>query len=198
MRSSVAVLSLIAMAVPVTVQAQTADPKAPVQALSDGLIGIMKSHGSQSTRMAAIGPVIDRSFDIPLMTRLAVGPAWNGMTPADQAGLVAAFRRLTVSQYAANFDSWSGQSFTVSPDVTARGADRLVRTQLNDPKDSPVAIAYRLRQSGGAWKIIDVYYKNSVSQLAIRRSDFAGVLNKGGAKALIAHLNMLADKGIGF
>ena len=65
------------------------------------------------------------------------------------------------------------------------------------PRAADVAIAYRLRASGGAWKIIDVFYKNSISQLATRRSDFAAVLPKGGAKALVAHLNALAAKAGG-
>jgi phospholipid transport system substrate-binding protein len=148
-------------------------------------------------RIARIGPAIDRAFDLPLMTRLAVGPNWNTIPAADQQALVTAFRRMTVAQYADNFDGFSGQSFVVAPNVETRGGDKLVRTTLKDPKGSDVAIAYRLRQSGGAWKIIDIFYKNSISQIATRRADFAAILQKGGAKALVAHLNALAAKAGG-
>lgn len=177
--------------------AQASDPAvATIQALDDGLIAIMKSGRSAGVkgRGAAIAPTLDRAFDLPLMTRLSVGSSWTTIAPADQTALVAAFRRMTIGQYASNFNGFSGQSFTIDPKVEARGGDKLVRTTLNDPKGSPVAIAYRLRQSGGGWKIIDVFYRNSISQLAIRRSDFAGVLASGGAKALTAHLNALAAK----
>ena len=101
---------------------------------------------------------------------------------------------MTIAQYASNFSSYSGQSFAIDPNVSARGSDRLVRTTLKNPKGSPVAISYRLRQSGGAWKIIDVFYRNSISQLATRRSDFASVLQSGGARALITHLDALSAK----
>ena len=180
--------------------AQVSDPAATtIQALDDALIGIMKNGKSAGVkgRSAVIAPALDRAYDLPLMTRLSVGSAWTTITPADQTALVAAFRRMTIAQYASNFSSFSGQSFTIDPKVEARGGDRLVRTTLNDPNGSPVAIAYRLRQSGGGWKIIDVFYRNSISQLAIRRSDFAGVLASGGAKALTAHLNALATKSGG-
>jgi phospholipid transport system substrate-binding protein len=40
--------------------------------------------------------------------------------------------------------------------------------------------------------VIDVFYRNSISQLASRHADFADTLSKGGAPALIAHLNRLA------
>jgi len=193
-----ALAAMVAMAVPAV--AEAADPAvAPVQALDDGLIAIMKAGKAAGIkgRASRIAPVIDRTFDLPLMTRLAVGSAWNGIAPADQKALVAAFRRLTIAQYADNFDGWSGQSFSIDPNVQARGSDRLVRTTLKSPGEAPVAIAYRLRQDGGAWKIIDVFYKNSISQLATRRSDFASVLASGGAKALISHLDALSAKAGG-
>ncbi len=179
------------------VSAQASDPAvAPVDALDAGLIATMKAgkRAGMRGRIAVIGPVVDRSFDLPLMTRLAVGTAWNGFAPADQAALVAAFRRLTVAQYASNFDGFSGQAIKLDPKVEARGGDRLVRTTLAGPGDDPVAIAYRLRQGSGGWRIIDVFYKNEISQLATRRSDFSRVLATGGAKALIANITAQAAK----
>ena len=186
--------------IPEVVFAQASDPAvATVKALDDGLLAIMKAGKSAGSkgRAASIGPVIDRVYDVPLMTRLSIGASWTTIKPADQAALTAAFRRMTVSQYASNFDDFSGQTFTIDPKVDVRAGDRLVRTTLNDPKGEKVAISYRLRNSGGAWKIIDVFYRNSISQLAIRRSDFAGVLKSGGARALVEHLNALSAKAGG-
>ncbi|WP_254514787.1 ABC transporter substrate-binding protein [Novosphingobium sp. G106] len=177
--------------------AQTSDPAGgTVQTLHNGLLSIMHAGASagQQGRARQIGPVIDRTFDIPQMTRLAVGPSWNNIAPADQSALVTAFRSLTVAQYAKNFDGFSGERFTMAPQVETRGGDKLVRTTLVVPNGSPESLGYRLRQSGGQWKIIDVYYRNSISQLATRRADFARVLASGGAKALIAHLGELAAK----
>jgi phospholipid transport system substrate-binding protein len=200
MRFLLPAAALAIIAGPIAARAQVvADPAAaPVQALDTGLLAIMKAGARAGTagRAAQIGPVVDRSFDIPLMTRLAVGPAWTGFAPADQAALVAAFRRLTVNTYARNFDGFSGQSFAIQPQVETRGGDKLVRTTLSDPSGQPVAIAYRLRQSGGGWRIIDVFYK-SISQLTTRRSDFAQVLAQGGARGLVAHLDAMAAKGAG-
>lgn len=178
-------------AVPVT--AVAAEPAAAtVETLHDGLLRIMRAGGSNAARARTIGPVIDRTFDIPLMTRLAVGPKWNSIPAAQQAGLVEAFRDLTVSQYVKNFDSFGGEKF-VTAGVQARGADKLVRTSLTSGKTSE-SLNYRVRNIGGQWKIVDVYYRNAISQLATRRADYARVLDKGGATALIAHLNRLAAK----
>lgn len=192
------IVSAAALAIAAPLSAQAGDPaRAPVQALDDGLLAIMKGGKALGTagRAARIGPVVDQTFDVALITRLSVGPDWLKVAPADQTALVAAMRRLTVAQYAANFDSYGGESFKIDPAVEARGADKLVRTTLAAPKGDPVSIGYRLRQSGGSWRIVDVYYKNAISQLATRRADFASIFAKGGAKALISHLNDLSAKG---
>lgn len=188
-----------ALAMPSAAQAPDA-ARAPVQSLSDGLIAIMKAgqKAGFAGRAAQIAPVVDKSFDLPLLTRLAVGPEWTKAAPADRTALVAALRKLTINQYAANFDSWSGQAFAIDPKVDVRGTDRVVKTRLTQPKGEAVSIAYRLRQSGGQsggdWRIIDVYYQNSISQLTTRRADFDGIVRKGGTKALVGHVNALAEK----
>lgn len=186
------VIATLMLATPLA--AQTSDPtSAPVQTLDDGLIAILKTPG-YAARATRIGPVVDQVFDIALITRLSVGAGWSGIAPADQSALVATMRRLTVAQYASNFSGFSGQTFTIDPKVEARGTDRLVRTTLKAPRESNVAIAYRLRSTGGRWRIVDVYYNNAISQLATRRADFEAILTKGGAKALVAHLDALAVK----
>lgn len=192
------IVSAAVLAIAAPLSAQAGDPaRAPVQALDDGLLAIMKGGKALGTagRAARIAPVVDQTFDVALITRLSVGPDWLKVAPADQSALVAAMRRLTVAQYATNFDSYGGESFKIDPAVETRGTDKVVRTTLAAPKGDPVSIGYRLRQSGGSWRIVDVYYKNAISQLATRRADFATIFAKGGAKALISHLNDLSAKG---
>jgi phospholipid transport system substrate-binding protein len=50
-----------------------------------------------------------------------------------------------------------------------------------------------MRQTGVAWKVVDVYY-GAISQLTTRRSDFAAPLASGGAKGLLAHLDEASAK----
>ena len=190
-------ISLIFASLSSIAAAQPVDPAiATVQSLDDGLLAIMRSGSAagMAGRSRAIAPVIDRAFDLPLMSRLSVGPGWVNIAPRDQTALVAAFRAMTIASYARNFDGYAGEKFVILPPVQSRGSDKLVRTMLKSGHENPVALAYRLRQSGATWKIIDVYYKDSISQLATRRSDFAATLASGGPRALIAHLEQLAAK----
>jgi phospholipid transport system substrate-binding protein len=106
--------------------------------------------------------------------------------------VIAAFTRFTTANYAANFRNSDGQKFQIDDNVVSRGEDRIVRTQIIPAHDTPVNLLYRMREVDGSWKILDVY-SNGVSELVLRRSDFAAVIASGGAPALIAHLNKVSD-----
>jgi phospholipid transport system substrate-binding protein len=173
------------------------DPAAiQVDGFDSALIGAMKAGKGAGVqgRYRVLAPAVARAFDIPTMIRFAVGPTWSTIPAAQQQSLTDAFERLTVASYAHNFDSFSGERFEVDPNVMTRGPDKVVQTKITPPGAAPVTISYRMRENGGAWKIIDVFYNGSISQLTTRRSDFSATLAHGGAPALIAHLNALADK----
>ena len=184
-------------AAPAVVQAQAADPAAAqIESFDQALLNVMKQAKSLGVqgRYRELQPAVERAFDLPAMTRFAVGPKWSTVSPGDQAALVKAFTRLTVASYAHNFDGYDGEKFVLDPQVQTRGPDKLVKTRIVPSKGEATDIAYRMRQSGGGWKVIDVYYKGSISELATRRSDFAGTMDSGGAPALIQKINALADK----
>jgi len=189
-------LALSLAAAPALVVAQASDPAATrVDAFYDVLLDAMRQGKSLGVdgRYRKLEPAVTRTLDLPAMTRFAVGPKWSGLSAAEQQQLVKAFSRMSVATYAKNFDSFSGQSFKVDPKVQTRGADKLVKTQLLQPGKAPVDLTYRMRQSGGDWKVIDVFYQGSVSQLTTQRSDFSATMASGGAPALVKKLDALSD-----
>jgi phospholipid transport system substrate-binding protein len=188
------------LAAPVIASAQASDPAAQqADKFDTALLSTMKagkSLGPQG-RYKKLEPAVTSNFDLSAMVRVAVGPAaWGKMSSSDQAALKTAFTRFTVANYAHNFSDYSGQKF-VTGAVTTRLPDKLVSTQIVNPTGSPISLAYRMRNSGGGWKIIDVFYNGSISSLAQQSSDFSGSVAKGGAPALIKKLNDQSDKLLG-
>jgi phospholipid transport system substrate-binding protein len=183
-------------ALPVAASAQAADPAIPtIDALDSALIGAMKAGktaGSEG-RYRKLIPAVERAFDLPVMTRFAVGTAWSGYSAADQAALVKAFTRLSAANFAHNFDSYDGEQFKIDPQVQTRGVDKLVKTKIVPASGAPTDLNYRMRlSSSGTWKVIDVYF-GAISQLTAQRSDFAAAAQKGPA-ALTASMNAKSDQ----
>jgi phospholipid transport system substrate-binding protein len=201
-RRAVVAAATLALLAPATVGRASAsegraasDPAVPpIETLDAALIDNMRATKTESVtaRYHKLEPVVGRVFDFPTMVKYSVGPSWSSMSAAQQQALIGAFQRVTAASYAKNFVGYSGQQLRIL-DVKTRGPDKLVQTELVSPGGGPTPITYRMRDNGGGWKIIDVFYNGAISQLATRRSDFASVVASGGEPALLAHLNAIVD-----
>ena len=188
---------LAGFSLPTCATAADADPAvAPIRAFYDALLAVMKQADQLGVRgrYDKLAPVIRATFDLPAMTRIAVGPEWTTIPPEQQAALTDHFSRMTIATYANRFDGWSGQSFEVDPEVLARNTGRVVRTKLVRPKEEPVTLNYLMRGSGDSWKIVDIYLSGTISELATQRSEFGAILKSGGPAALIESLRQQIDK----
>lgn len=167
---------------PLAAQAQTA----PIERLNATLLDVMRNARSLGARgrEQRLRPVMEQVFNLPAMTRIAVGPSWTGFSPADQQALVAAFSDWSIATYANRFDGYGGESFEIQGSTPRPNGDVLVDTRIVRPSDAPVQINYLLREG----RIVDVYLTGTISELASRRSEFAGLIRDGGAQRLVAEL----------
>jgi phospholipid transport system substrate-binding protein len=166
--------------------ADESSPVAPIQQLIDGLVRIMKAGPTTpfQQRFATLGPVIDKTFDLPAILQESVGPTWPSL-PADQrAMLLDAFRRYTVASYVNSFDDFNGQKFTINPETRAVGSDQIVETKVIPKNGDSHELDYVMRQGADSWRVVDVLADGSISRVAVQRSDFRRILNRGGAQAL--------------
>ena len=141
-----------------------------------------------------LAPVLRRTFDLAYMARKAVGRHWKKLTEEEQQNLVRLFTELTVANYAGRFEGYSGQDFETLAEEPAIHDTMVVHTRLIQPDDENIQLNYRLRKEEGGWKIIDVYLNGTVSELALRRSEYSAVIKREGFDALVAALSEKIDK----
>ena len=185
--AAAATLLFLSLAFPASVLA--AGPEDSVNAFHETLISTMKDGRtlSESGRYARIEPVVHRLFDLPLMSRLAIGASWSTLSPAQQQVAIAAFGAYIAATYADRFDSFSGQRMEVVAQQPS-SSGMIVRTRIIKSNGEPVSVDYAMRQNDGAWQISDVYLDGTISQLATQRSEFGAILRREGFEGLIATL----------
>lgn len=174
-----------------------ADPAVTrIRAFYDSLLAVMKQadRPGMQGRYDKLTPAIRGTFDFAAMTRIAVGPDWNGIAPGQQSELIESFARMTIATYANRFDGYSGERFEVEPASEGRSTGRIVHTKLVPSTGEPVTLNYLMRGSGDNWRIVDVYLTGTISELATRRSEFTAILKAGGPQALIESLRKQADR----
>jgi phospholipid transport system substrate-binding protein len=171
--------------------AGTADPKMAVETLNAALLAAMKAgtRTSVAQRFAIIAPAVDQVFDLPTVLKNSVGLRWSGLPDEEKSRLLATFRRYTIFNYVASFDSWSGQSFRIDAEPRVLSPTQIVvRNSLVRASGSPVELSYVMQQTEAGWKAVDVLADGSISRVAVQRSDFRGLLANGGVAALVSSL----------
>ena len=183
---AVAAGTLLAAATPLFAGDDGPSSKA-VEQLNRSLLIVLKDADSLGYRgrFDRLTPIMTQAFDLDFMAEKALGRHWQPLSDADRTRWVAVFRDFTIANYAANFDHFSNQRFDTFGEEPSPGDTTLVRTRVNDPASESVDLTYRLHQVDGKWRIVDVYLKGTVSELALRRSDYTAVLERDGFEALV-------------
>src|SRR5215831_9798278 len=185
--SAATALILLNLAAPVA--ALAAGPEENVNAFHETLISTMRDGRTlgESGRYVRIEPVVHRLFDLPLMSRLAIGASWTTLSPVQQQLAITAFGAYIAATYADRFDSYSGQRLEIVGQQPSSSAI-VVKTRIVKSNGEPVNVDYAMRQSDGAWQISDVYLDGTISQLATQQSEFSAILRREGFDGLIATL----------
>jgi len=190
-RLSVQALVIVAVALflPIPLNAQSSSPAVThIQSYYQQLMPTIQQAGRLSVRERdkRFTPAITSAFDLPTMARLAVGPAWQNFSPAQQAAVRDAFARFIIADYASQIKDYSGESFVVDQNAVPepRGGGEIVKSRLLQPGGRTVSINYLVRRG----RVIDVYFNGTVSDLATRRDEFASIIASGGADGLIKRL----------
>jgi len=149
-------------------------------------------------RFEKLMPVVADTFDLGFMAEKSIGKHWKALSDKEKADWLTLFHEFTAATYAGNFDRFSGQRFDISGEEPSQNDTTVVHTTLVDPGGENTDLDYRLHQTPAGPKVIDIYLKGTVSQLALQRSDFTSTLERGGLDALATTIRAkIADLAAG-
>jgi len=174
-----------------TADTPTEDAAAPPEEIIDtlhaALLGVMMDAESLGFpgRFDVLKGVVPELFDTPFMAQKSVGRYWKTASEEERERLLASFAEFMVSNYAGNFDGFSGETFERLDTVDSTHGTRIVRTRLKESDGDIVQLDYRLRELDSRWRIIDIYLNGTVSELALRRSEYSSLIRNEGFEALI-------------
>ena len=161
-----------------------------VEGLHAAMLDAMKQ-GQQlgfDGRLKRLEPAIASRYDFAFIAEKSVGLAWKDFDAEQRAKLVDAISRLAYATYSARMSDFGGERFETLGTEGASQGTVLVHTRIVDANGGKVPLDYRLRETPDGPRIVDVFYDGTVSELAMRRSEYSSLLKKGGFEALMAAL----------
>ena len=157
------------------------------------ILGIRTAMGEQAFgdwgwRIPFLLSAILLAVSIWIRLKLNESPLFQKMVAEGKTSkrpLTEAFGRYFTATYATRLAQAAGGKFTVKPQSEARGANRVVQTEVAN-KDGDTSQVDFLVGSGN--RVQDVYLNGNVSELASLRGSFAEPLKTGGADGLLTFM----------
>ncbi len=168
---------------------QANTPQQVVANLNTALILAMKTgpSGTYQQRFHIVYPAVRSAFNIPMIGQLTLGTSWNDLNASQRQQFVETLTKYSAANYAAHFDHYAGQKFTLSPPQMVAGGRAIITSDLIAKNGMKNQFAYILSKSEGQWQILNVS-TDGVSDMAMEKAEFTEALQKVGFKTLIAQL----------
>lgn len=132
--------------------------------------------------------IVNDYFDFKEMAMRTLGPEWRKISPQQQNEFATLFEKLLFKTYMDRVDT-----YTCSNEEVIYGTERiegkyaLVKTQITGYKDSNVSVDYRMKLTGGEWKVYDVVVEG-ISLVNNYRSQFRSILNRQSFDSLLEQM----------
>ncbi|MDO8608316.1 MAG: ABC transporter substrate-binding protein [Phaeospirillum sp.] len=158
-----------------------------IRTFSDRLLDVMKNGPKLgfTGRFDKLRPAVAEIYDMSSMTRSTLGALAAKLTPEEATKLTEAYLAFSVATYAAQFDDWGGERFEVGEQRPSTGGAIVVPSWIAPKTGDATQIDYVMREVDGRWRVVDVLYDGTVSQVAVRRSEFVSIFRTKGLSGLI-------------
>lgn len=145
-------------------------------------------------RYETISPTVEKTHDLDNIARLVVGRHWKGLDASQKSTFVETFKNLSISMYAGRFKDYGGEQFKILSETPLKRKNRkLVTSHFVKSDGETITFNYVLHRVHDQWKIISVSV-NGVSDLALKRAEYGGILRKDGFPTLIERLKTQIQK----
>lgn len=167
-------------------------PRAALQGPIDEIIKVLNDPGYKTPDQRAdqrnkIWEIANPMFDFTEISRRSVGKPWIKFSEQEKIRFTEVFSKFFGATY---IDKLQGEYNNEKIDIgkeLIKGDRALVQTRLLR-ESTAVALDFRLKHSGGQWKIYDVLVENGVSLVKNYRVQFSSALQKESPAQLIENL----------
>ena len=166
-----------------------------IETLGEQALSTLRQSGvSLSEREQEFGQILRNGFDLPLIARFVLGRYWRKANDDQRREYLDAFSDYVIKTYASRLGGFKGQSFAVTgTQIAGEKKDVFVNTRIEQASGPPIEAAWRVRETDGQYKIIDVVVQG-VSMAVTQREEFASVTRQSGVDGLVQVLRAQTER----
>ncbi len=135
------------------------------------------------SRESGVAAALDALFDFERIARISAGRIWRDLDAPARAQYVVLLRDLVSATYVSRFQTDRGQRFETLDVIEVKPQRFVVKTRITRPNNKAVTLEYYFR-GGRVFNVV----ANGVSDLSVRRADYAAIIKGSGFAGLLADL----------
>ena len=157
-----------------------------------GIEELVNSDVSEAVKKERFTKLFNEDLDLDFIGKFVLGRYWRTATPQQQKEFIDVYRKLNIQTWSARFDEFKGKHFEFLGTETSKSPDQVfVNTQVPMPEGAPASVKWRVKETNGKMRVVDIIIEN-VSLAQTSRSEYTAYIQKSadGVAGLIKSLRL--------
>jgi phospholipid transport system substrate-binding protein len=186
---AVLVLSL-GVLTPAAGRAKEADAGVFLMSLSrDASSKLGNEESSETEKEENFRRLFRSAFDVPVISRFVLGKYWRRASETQRQDFVAAFEELHMRRFLPLFAKYDDEAITVESVRAEAAKPNLFRvsSRIDRAEGEPIAVVWRIRDTGEAYKILDIVAEGVSMGISLRH-EYGAVAKAHGLDSLLEQM----------
>lgn len=157
---------------------------------NQGIEELINSDVSATEKQERFTKLFNEDLDLDFIGRFVLGRYWRTANPKQRNEFIDVYRKLNIQTWSARFDEFKGKHFEFTDVEDSKSPDQVfVNTQVPMEEGAPAVVKWRVKETNGKMKIVDIVIEN-VSLAQTSRSEYTSYIKNApnGIDSLIADL----------
>lgn len=143
-----------------------------------GIEELINSDVSESEKKARFTKLFNDDLDLDFIGKFVLGRYWRTATEKQRSEFIDVYRKLNIQTWSERFNEFKGKHFEFLGTEKSKSADQVfVNTQVPMSEGAPASVKWRVKDTGGKLRIVDIVIEN-VSLAQTARSEYTSYIQK--------------------
>lgn len=155
-----------------------------------GIEEIINSDVPPEEKDARFAKLFNEYLDLDFIGRFVLGRYWKTSSSKQRTDFIDVYREMNIKTWSKRFDEFKGKTFVFKGTSPSSSANQVfVNTEVSMDQGAPAKVAWRVKETDGKFKVVDIVIEN-VSLAITARNEYTAYIKKSpdGIDGLIANL----------
>lgn len=143
-----------------------------------GIEELINTEVSAAEKKERFTRLFNKDLDLDTIGKNVLGRYWRTATPQQRKDFIDVYRKLNIQTWSERFDDFKGKHFEFVGTEKSNSADQIfVSTQVPMEEGKPASVKWRVKDTNGSMRIVDIIIEN-VSLTLTARSEYTSYIQK--------------------